>query len=96
MIIGVSTYIIFLEKSASCGVSDFAARKLCHAGSGAMMMCLDPTDSHATFFVLLVAVSSIAMTWEVSPLPPFRFSRKHDIGITIYLILVSIWFLMQL
>ena len=36
------------------------------------------------------------MTWEVSPLPPFRFSRKHDVGITIYLILVSIWFLLQI
>ena len=44
----------------------------------------------------LVAAVSITMTWEISPLPAFRFSRPKDKGVTIYLLLVSIWFYLQL
>ena len=47
-------------------------------------------------FVWLVSASSIAMTWNLSPLPAFRFSRPKDIGVTVYLCLVSVWFLQQL
>ena len=36
------------------------------------------------------------MTWDLSPLPPFRFARPKDVGITVYLLLVSAWFFMQL
>ena len=43
-----------------------------------------------------MAVSSIAMTWDLSPLPPFRFSRPRDVGVTLYLLLVASWFAMQL
>ena len=41
--------------------------------------------------VWVVASSSIAMTWGFSPIPPFRFAKLRDVGITVYLILVSIW-----
>lgn len=82
---------------ASCGVlSDFYARKLCHAGCGLGMMLLDSKRLDCRLFVWAVAATSIAMTWNVSPLPPFRFARAHDVGITVYLTLVSFWFFLQL
>merc|ERR1712195_25806 len=64
--------------------------------SGLDVMMLDPTALSARLFVWLVAALSITMTWELSPLPAFRFSRPKDKGVTIYLLLVSIWFYLQL
>jgi len=95
IMIAIAVWIIALEL-ATPKLSDFAARKLCHAGCGAGMMLLDPTQLAARVFVWCVAASSIAMTWGLSPLPPFRFSRPRDIGVTAYLTLVSGWFALQL
>ena len=86
-------WIIMLELGP---LNNFVARKLCHAGCGLGIMLLDSTSSHARIFVWLVAVGSIGMTWNLSPLPPFRFSRPRDVGITVYLVLVSAWFGLEL
>ena len=86
----IVAWIVFLEATPRL-LSDFASRKLCHAGCGAGMMCLDSTALAARVFVWAVAASSIAMTWDLSPLPPFRFARRRDVGITVYLLLVSAW-----
>jgi hypothetical protein len=60
-------------------------------------MLLDPAVELNCYFVWAVSVTSIAMTWQLLPfLPAFRFSRNNDVGITIYLSLVSIWFLLGL
>ena len=32
-----------------------------------------------------VAASSIALTWDLLPLPPFRFASPRDVGVTVYL-----------
>ena len=88
-------WIIFLELTPSL-LSTFASRKLCHAGCGLGIMLLDSTHAHSRLFVWAVAASSIAMTWNLSPLPPFRFSRPKDVGITAYLLLVSVWFALQM
>ena len=90
----IAAWIIFLELATP--LSNFAARKLCHAGCGLGIMMLDSTYFGARLFVWRVAASSIAMTWNLSPLPPFRFSRAKDIGVTVYLLLVSVWFALQL
>ncbi len=89
-------YILILEKISSKKLSKFAARKLCHAGCGLGMMLLDSTRTESQVFVWTIAASSILMTWNLSPLPPFRFARPKDVGITGYLILVSMWFAMEL
>lgn len=93
--LGIVVWIIGLELSRAA-LSDFAARKLCHAGCGLGMMLLDPALLRARIFVWCVAAGSIAMTWDASPLPPFRFSRPRDVGVTAYLALVSAWFALQL
>jgi len=36
------------------------------------------------------------MTWNIFGLKPFRFGKSKDIGITIYLIFVSMWFGLKL
>ena len=92
----IVAWIIFLEYLTRGLLSSFASRKLCHAGCGAGMMCLDSSRLDARCFVWVVAASSIAMTWNLSPLPAFRFSRPHDVGVTAYLLLVSAWFYLQL
>ena len=60
-------------------------------------MLLDSTLPSNKHFVYLVSLSSILMTWNLLPLlPPFRFSRPNDVGITAYLLLVSLWFSLSL
>ena len=59
-------------------------------------MLLDPSIWLDRVFVWCVAASSIAMTWGLSPIPAFRFSRPNDIGVTAYLSLVSVWFYLGL
>ena len=59
-------------------------------------MLLDSASLECRLFVWAVAGSSIAMTWGVSPLPSFRFSSPRDVGVTVYLCLVSAWFFLQL
>ena len=89
-------WIVFLEYLTRGLLSNFASRKLCHAGCGAGMMMLESSRLDARCFVWAVAASSIAMTWDLSPLPAFRFSRPQDVGVTAYLSLVSVWFYLQL
>lgn len=88
----IVVWIVLLEYVLVRSLSDFAARKLCHAGCGLGIMLLDSGSLAARCFVWGVAASSIMMTWNLSPLPAFRFSRPGDVGITIYLLLVSAWF----
>jgi len=80
-------------------LSQFAARKICHAGTGLLMLTLDSGEASARAAVWLVAVSSILMTWNITKavgIPPFRFGAEKDIGITIYLLLVMFWFYAEL
>ena len=94
IMIALVAWIMMLELATP--LSPFAARKLCHAGCGLGIMLLDSTDYGSRLFVWTVAFGSIAMTWNLSPLPAFRFSREKDVGITVYLLLVSAWFWLQL
>jgi len=77
-------------------MSPFVARKLCHIGSGIMMLQLDASDSLARWFVYSVALSSLLMVWEVGVPYQFRYSEARDIGISIYLVIVVIFFYTQL
>ena len=73
----------------------FLTRKLCHTVSGACMLFLNPSDLHSRVFVYLVSIVSLLMTWELY-LHKLWFGSSRDIGITIYLILVAVWFSLQL
>lgn len=75
--------------------SPFVARKGVHTFSGLMMLQLDPTDWVARWFVYAVVVSSLAMVWDVAPVK-FRYAKPHDVGITVYLLIVGIFFYTQL
>ena len=74
-------------------LSPFAARKLCHAGSGCVMMLINTENGACRLFIYLVAFTSLVMNWELFPtlLPNFWFGAPRDKGITLYLILVSGW-----
>lgn len=74
-------------------LSAFAARKLCHAGSGLIMMMLNCNALLCRLFVYAVAVGSLTMNWELFPklLPNFWFGAPRDKGITLYLLLVASW-----
>ena len=74
-------------------LSGFAARKLCHAGSGVIMMLIDCRFFLCRLFIYAVAVVSLTMNWELFPklLPNFWFGVPRDKGITLYLILVTVW-----
>jgi dolichol kinase len=74
-------------------LTPFAARKLCHAGSGCVMMLLNCQALASRLFIYCVAISSLIMNWELMPsvLPNFWFGVPRDKGITLYLILVATW-----
>lgn len=74
-------------------LSAFAARKMCHAGSGMVMMMLNCDVMLCRLFIYAVAVTSLVMNWELIPklLPNFWFGVARDKGITLYLILVAVW-----
>jgi len=76
-------------------VSNFLARKMCHAFSGVMMLHLDMTDWMARYFVYSVAGSSLIMVWQIGTSYKFRFSSTRDIGISVYLIIVTLFFYTQ-
>lgn len=88
--------IILLAICEFAPISPFLARKLCHVGSGIMMLQLDPSDSLARWFVYAVAVSSLLMVWEVGVPFQFRYSRSRDVGISMYLVIVVIFFYTQM
>eukprot|EP00434_Breviolum_minutum_P023384 symbB.v1.2.020629.t1/scaffold1744.1/size103388/4 len=89
--------LIFLQFGDKALPSLFAARKACHAGSGALMLLLDSRDPLARIFVYCVVVSSLAMTWRLVPkwVPSFRFGDVYDVGISVYLLIVFAWFYLQ-
>jgi hypothetical protein len=96
VIIVVQTLLIVVLQFSPSFTSEFGARKMCHAGSGALMLALDPQQWEARWFVYSVVATSLLMTW-VPALPAFRFARtKQDVGISIYLVLVWFWFYQQL
>ena len=92
----ISLWIGFLEWGSARRLYNFAARKLCHAGCGVGFMFLDVALPECRVFVWAVAASSIALTWDLLPLPPFRFASPRDVGVTVYLGLVSGWFYLRL
>ena len=79
-------------------LSPFAARKLCHAGSGLIMMMLNCDVTLPRFFIYAVVIISLSMNWQVFPslLPNFWFGEPKDIGITLYLIIVAGWVYVKL
>ncbi|OLQ08472.1 hypothetical protein AK812_SmicGene8026 [Symbiodinium microadriaticum] len=88
--------LAFLEKGTRC-LSNFQARKLCHAGTGLMLLQLDSRDEHTRYFVYMIGLGSLALTWEVHPkLKPFRFGKARDIGMTVYLLVMLLWFSLSL
>jgi len=79
--------------------SQFAARKICHACSGLLFMTLDSRQEAARGAIWLIAMGSILMTWNLTDIigiKPFRFGAIKDIGITVYLIIVMLWFYWEL
>ncbi|CAE6947802.1 unnamed protein product [Symbiodinium microadriaticum] len=88
--------LVFLQFGEKALPSLFAARKACHAGSGALMLFLDSRDPLARAYVYLVVVTSLTMTWRlVKWVPAFRFGADYDVGISVYLLIVAAWFHMQ-
>lgn len=77
-------------------LSNFGSRKLCHAFSGFMMLHLDSADPLARYFVYSVAVSSLIMVWEIGINFKFRYAKARDVGISVYLIIVVIFFYNQI
>ena len=77
-------------------IAPFTARKLCHIGSGFMLLRLDPADYLARWFVYAVVISSLLMVWEVGVPFRFRYSQTRDIGISIYLVIVMTFFYNQM
>ncbi|KAF4690346.1 hypothetical protein FOZ60_000316 [Perkinsus olseni] len=78
-------------------ISNFAARKLCHAGTGLLMLCLNSKYIINRLFIYALVVVSLTMTWELTPkLPNWRFGIYGDVGITIYLLVVGLWYYVQL
>ena len=47
------------------------------------------------YFVYCVAVSSLMMVWQIGTTYNFRFSSTRDVGITVYLLIVSTFFFTQ-
>jgi len=77
-------------------LSNFGARKLCHSFSGFMMLHLNPGDHIARYFVYSVAISSLVMVWEIGINFRFRYAKVRDVGISVYLIIVVIFFYNQI
>jgi hypothetical protein len=99
-VIAVQTLLLaILQFGEQLLPSTFLARKTCHAGSGLLMLHLDPTDVVARVYVYSVVAFSLSMTWQCLPdwfpLRTFRFGEERDAGITIYLLIVCLWFACQ-
>lgn len=76
-------------------ISQFLARKICHAFSGVMMLHLDMEDWMARYFVYSVVASTLVMVWQVGVNFNFRFSTTRDIGVSVYLGIVTCFFYTQ-
>jgi len=74
-------------------LSTFASRKVCHCLSGILMLHLDPSEPLARWFVYSVAISSLLMVWDLTPLGfKFRYARYRDVGMSLYLVMVVVFF----
>eukprot|EP00746_Dinoflagellata_sp_MGD_P086695 gnl/MRDRNA2_/MRDRNA2_34337_c0_seq1.p1 gnl/MRDRNA2_/MRDRNA2_34337_c0~~gnl/MRDRNA2_/MRDRNA2_34337_c0_seq1.p1 ORF type:complete len:218 (-),score=28.51 gnl/MRDRNA2_/MRDRNA2_34337_c0_seq1:95-748(-) len=94
-VIAIQTILLLIVQFGEAILpSKFLARKLCHAGSGFLMLFLDSHDLIARLFVYLVIITSLGITWRLFPswVPVFRFGDAYDAGITIYLMMVALWF----
>ena len=67
LVIVVQSCLILLLEFGSSLSSEFVARKICHAGSGALMLLLDPREWMARWFGYSVVASSLAMTPACPP-----------------------------
>jgi len=76
-------------------ISHFLARKICHAFSGVMMLHLDMDDWMARYFVYSVVVSTLVMVWQLGVNFNFRFSSTRDVGVSVYLCIVTCFFYTQ-
>lgn len=95
----VETVMLLMLELMPQLTSQFAARKICHSGTGLLMLTLDSHNASARAAVWIIGVSSILMTWNVIKaigIQPFRFGAERDVGITIYLMLVILWFYSEL
>jgi len=90
-----SCLIAFLVRTGDC-VSNFAARKACHAGTGLILLQLDSRIMLNRWFVYLFGVVSLAITWEFAGCPRFRWGRPADVGMTVYCIVATFWFYMEM
>jgi len=61
-----------------------------------MMLHLNPADPLARWFVYSVALSSLVMVWEIGVNYKFRYSKVRDVGISVYLIIVVVFFYNQI
>ncbi|KAF4672586.1 hypothetical protein FOL47_000337 [Perkinsus chesapeaki] len=78
-------------------ISLFAARKLCHSGSGLSMLFLTSHLLVNRLYIYGVVALSLTMTWSLIPgIPNWRFGAYEDPGITIYLLIVGFWYFMEL
>ena len=59
-----------------------------------MMLNLDPEDPRARAFVYLVVLFSLMMVWDFAPFK-FRYADRRDVGITVYLLIVAVFFYTQ-
>ncbi|CAK0819926.1 unnamed protein product [Prorocentrum cordatum] len=90
-------WLTFMEKSPRSCISDFHARKLTHAGTGLLLLQLDSRDTLARCFVYAIGIGAMLVTWELVPkIKPFRFQRKRDVGMTVYMIVAMFWFYYEL
>jgi hypothetical protein len=95
-----SLFLGFLVFVRPKWLSGFVARKACHMVSGLCMILLGSDERVYRVFVYLVTVASLCMTWEIFPFntkkPLLWFGSPQDVGITIYLLLVGLWFFLKL
>ena len=72
-------------------LSAFVARKLCHAGSGCIMMLINAEHLVCRLFIYSVVGVSLVMNSGLLPAFNCWFGAPRDVGITIYLCLVFVW-----
>lgn len=88
--------LAFLEKGDRC-LTKFQARKMCHAGTGLMLLQFDSRNPQARLVVYIIGCCALAMTWQLIPgIRPFRFGKVRDIGMTVYLLVAMLWFWLRM
>lgn len=88
-------FLLVLQFVPETHLSNFAARKTCHACTGMLVFTLNPADDSARMAVWLMGFGLLLMTWDYTKqlgIPPFRFGTTRDIGISVYIVIVMAWF----